>query len=206
MLTLTPTVHGQWNRGTFALKPLPEETDDERSGHCMRVQFYWQPHYDKTMRKVKLSEAPKAVDASFSGAARMSWYKWRIERGRPVDDGEVKIQTGHTFTFKTADPQELPLPSRDLLEMQSILQRITAPRASAEESDDEDGDQDFADVNQVASVEPWLESVAVPDVYAIRSPLAARIIASHCTAYVLKVSVAETIIVFVPVDVVMIEV
>lgn len=123
MLTLAPSVHTEWNKGAFALKPLPERRSTEREKSSIRVQFFRQPYYDdQTSGKLKLTDEPKLADATFSGGAKMLWNRWRIESGRLVDDGEVKIQTGHVFTIKTTDPQGLPLPSQDLLESCTPLQ------------------------------------------------------------------------------------
>jgi hypothetical protein len=47
---------------------------------------------------------------------------------RLEDDGSTPrfrpIRSGETFTFTTKDPQNLPLPSLELLEMQWVLQRL----------------------------------------------------------------------------------
>jgi hypothetical protein len=56
------------------------------------------------------------------------------------------IQSGDIFTLTTDDPEGRPLPSWELLDMQWILQRITAMSGAAgppEFDDDDDDDIDF---------------------------------------------------------------
>ena len=179
MLTLLPTVHTDWNRGAFALKPLPAIGTAEVEGFAVRVQLFWQPYYNKTSGNLKLTEQPDLAQKDRSGEVKIFRNKYRIESGRPVPDEYVVIETGHVFEFTTPDPNKLRLPNRHLLEMQWMLQRVRAMRGSADDNDDEDNDDDRADVDKMASVEPWLDSIPLPDSQMTTTPVLGSKIASH---------------------------
>ena len=60
----------------------------------------------------------------------------------------IPLFSGARFTFTTTNPRERPLPSKDLLEMQWNLQRLTAMAAAAEEEFDEGSyDDNMSDGN-----------------------------------------------------------
>lgn len=54
------------------------------------------------------------------------------------NDSIQHICSGDTFTFTTEDPETLPLPSMELLDMQWILLRLVAMCGAAEWLDDDD--------------------------------------------------------------------
>jgi hypothetical protein len=47
------------------------------------------------------------------------------------------IETGHLLTFTTDDPENLPLPSVDLLQLQWVLNRLISHSGAADVEDDE---------------------------------------------------------------------
>ena len=120
-----------WNKGLFALKPLELSSDRKK----LKVQFFWQPRYDhKVGDKIDLLTEPPSSEGLDS-----------------IDDeyflnyrGGDKIISGQVFTLKTEDPEEQPLPSWDLLDMQWCLQRLAGmcgaagwPRLNFDDGDDD---------------------------------------------------------------------
>jgi len=87
---------------------------------------------------------------------------WRTQvQGRVVDKKE--IVNGMVFLVSTHDPARLPLPSRDLLEMQWNLNRVIALRAAAENVNDDkhrdEGDtKGLAPSAQYFAMDHWLNS------------------------------------------------
>jgi hypothetical protein len=52
--------------------------------------------------------------------------------GRLEDNRSIShVRSGETFTFTTKDPENLPLPSMELLEMQWVLQRLVGMSGAA---------------------------------------------------------------------------
>jgi hypothetical protein len=77
--------------------------------------------------------------SSLPAAATLTRYHKGFNSGLPIEtttpDGKSNyqlIRTGDVFTFTTADPENLPLPNRNLLEMQWYLLRVTAMSGAAE--------------------------------------------------------------------------
>src|SRR3954447_20458523 len=69
---------------------------------------------------------------------------------RVQNDGSTPrfIRSGETFDFTTKDPENLPLPSMELLEMQWVLQRLVAMSGAAgwpslDDIDDDTVDEDY---------------------------------------------------------------
>jgi hypothetical protein len=77
------------------------------------------------------------------------------------------VKSGQKFTLKTSDPIRLPLPSKELLELQWHLNRIVSMSAAAEVRDEED-DEDNGDGSVImrqdlhSNVEAWIESSVPP--------------------------------------------
>src|SRR3954451_18217848 len=114
LISLAPHAHDMWNRGLFALKPL-ELSPDRKT---LTVQFFWQvPSSYKIKSRIDLLTEPASSDLDFVGdGCFLSRFK--------NDISSPRIHSGETFTFTTKDPQNLPLPSLELLEMQWVLQRL----------------------------------------------------------------------------------
>ena len=93
-----------------------------------------------------------------------SWLN-RLE----VDGSTPRIRSGETFTFTTEDPENLPLPSLQLLEMQWVLQRLVGMSGAAgwpslDEIDDDSVDNDdnwlIPDYTDLERVRDWTEEAA----------------------------------------------
>jgi len=124
LISLSASAHWHWNKGRFALKPL-EMSDDKKK---LTVQFFWQPQYSHGNKDpVDLLEEPlSSRDLRWAKKEEMEYYLTRRQDGSPRD-----IQSGDIFTFTTDDPVIRPLPSWELLDMQWILQRLTAMSGGA---------------------------------------------------------------------------
>ena len=123
LICLDPSAHRMWNKGFFALKPLTLAKDKK-----LTVQFFWQPQYDHKLgdRVDLLKEPLSSRDLRWAKKEEMEYYLTRRQDGSPRD-----IQSGDIFTFTTDDPVIRPLPSWELLDMQWILQRLTAMSGGA---------------------------------------------------------------------------
>ena len=141
LICLSPNAHKYWGNGRFALKPL-KLSDDEKE---LTVQFFWQPQYNHKLDDyVDLLREPLSSEgldcAEKEGEEFFLGY-------RSEDRSFREIRSGDIFTLTTDDPGRRPLPSWELLEMQWILQRITAmsgaagtPELDLNDDDDNNGD------------------------------------------------------------------
>jgi len=161
LISLTPTAHDMWNRGLFALKPLELSPDLKK----LTVQFFWQARGSyKLKSRIDLLTKPtssRGLDLGGEG-----YFLSRSEND-VSSSGVHLIQSGETFTFTTEDPQNLPLPSLELLEMQWILQRLVGMCGAAEWpsldlddddiADNDDGWQTYPNVhNSLKRVREWV--------------------------------------------------
>lgn len=157
MICLSSTLHKVWDGGGFALKPLPVSKDDaeERHGRALRVQFYWQPYYERR-ELVQVVEQPRSSrDLHYSKQDAATWYSWD-------ESPNEQLKTGHIFRLTTTNPVDLPLPDRRLLDMQWNLQRITAMRGGAE-SINESQDLNEDPGSAALLVQEWLEGCTNAD-------------------------------------------
>lgn len=114
-------LHRLWGKARFAFKPV--YINDE----CveLHVAFYWLPV--NKWRERPLTPAPEAPsEVRFSG------------KGYKLFDNitEKVICSGDILVFKTNDPTEHPLPSKELLEMQWNLASVQALSRVADVGDD----------------------------------------------------------------------
>ena len=147
LITLGRHIHDQWNKGEFALKPLDVSADEK----TLRVQFFWQIEQKGIKRErggqpqISLLELPHStkdldnydgnflVDCRSLGTYQEDGHFTRNSRRNPHI-----IKSGDIFELKTDDPQERPLPSFALLEMQWFLHRVRGMAGAAEPGDDWD--------------------------------------------------------------------
>ena len=122
LISLSSGAHDIWTKGLFALKPLKLSSDRKE----LTVQFFWQvpSNYDIESRIDLLTEPTSSEGLEI--VANGYWLT-RVE-----DDGSSHfICSGELFTLTTKDPENLPLPSMELLEMQWILQRLVGMSGAA---------------------------------------------------------------------------
>jgi HNH endonuclease len=142
-ISLSPTAHGMWTRGEFALKPLERSSNRKE----LTVQFFWQvPGNYKINSQIDLLTEP----ASSEGLEIITKESHGYGLARFENDRSLHmIRSGETFTFTTKDPTNLPLPSLELLEMQWVLQRLVGMSGAAgwPSLDDDDDDDDTVDTD-----------------------------------------------------------
>jgi hypothetical protein len=133
LISLSAEARWHWNIGCFALKPL-EISDDKKK---LTVQFFWQPQYSHGSKDpVDLLKEPlSSRDLGFTEKKGIECFLSRQD-----DRSLRRIESGDIYTITTDDPAKRPLPSWELLEMQWVLQRLTAMSGGAEFDvyDDED--------------------------------------------------------------------
>lgn len=133
LLTLSYDTHAKWKRGAFAIKPISMSDDEMR----MQVKFFWQRKQDDatTMSLLNAPFSTKDLDGN-EGA---------YEHG-PVQEFNYKtrslIKSGDIFELQTDYPDQRPLPSFALLEIQFFLMRIVGITGAGQlyKSDWEDED------------------------------------------------------------------
>ncbi|KAJ5817767.1 hypothetical protein N7447_007775 [Penicillium robsamsonii] len=140
LLCLCPNAHRLWGSCYFALQPLHLRDD----GKELITRFYWLP--EVTRHKVQVQDKP-----SISLHPLAELLNLRVEN---TDGSAHKMNSGDLVIFQTKDPENLPLPSWDLLQMQWILHRIGALSGAVNvpmkpwycDSEDEGSDMGFEDV------------------------------------------------------------
>ncbi|KAJ5826302.1 hypothetical protein N7474_003440 [Penicillium riverlandense] len=129
MLCLTPDAHRLWGQGCFSLEPI-ELSEDEKT---LTTRFWWFPR--KTSDDSVRLLTPPDVPADLTGTGRATLFDLATTR---------LICSGDCIVMRTEDPDNLPLPSMHLLQLQWILNRVVGLSGAAEEflwdSDDVDSE------------------------------------------------------------------
>ncbi|OJD18415.1 hypothetical protein AJ78_01534 [Emergomyces pasteurianus Ep9510] len=118
MLTLTPTLHRCHSVGLFGLQPVEASSD----GKSIKLKFFWLAQRDTFSNiMTDITAIPPFPDnVQLKGIQVCN-----------VQDGHL-IKSGEIIELKTADPANKPLPDWDLLELQWVMQRLTALRGAAD--------------------------------------------------------------------------
>lgn len=157
VICLQPNIHKAWSMGLFALRPLEYNHDKSK----LEVEWYWQPKQshgpDDLVELKKIPPSSRDLDEvdGFNVILKSS------------PNNFIKIKSGHKFTLETPDPQRLPLPSKELLELQWHLNRIVSMSAAGEGSEedyDDDADDDSVLLQDECreGVEDWIDQVPPP--------------------------------------------
>lgn len=110
MLSMSPSVAAYWQHHLFALKPI--ELSEDRTS--MKVQFFWLPAPPLNLEY--MTSRPNLPEDLSTPGDDIKLWDCRIER---------KIISGHIITLVTDHPEERPLPSWYLLEMDWFLRRLS---------------------------------------------------------------------------------
>ncbi|KAG5291808.1 hypothetical protein I7I48_03723 [Histoplasma ohiense] len=151
LICMSNTLHALWGDGHFAIRPLNYNDDKTK----LEAEIHWLPRYNHG----PLDTIPLDTPTLSSRGLQNSFYKSGVPTFPISIDGQA-ITSGHKVVFETTDPKRLPLPSRELLEMQWALNRVLSMSAAAEyQGYDEDDDDDDMPVGEAArSVGDWLGS------------------------------------------------
>ncbi|KAJ5777480.1 hypothetical protein N7520_000726 [Penicillium odoratum] len=135
MISFSSTIHDAWNRCLCAFRPVQMNEEKTR----MDIAFHWLPLRDDKLRQ---SDQVLCLKNPYSAN-----YLPKLTPGNNnyvFDMGTQRaIPSGYIFTIKTDDPNERPLPSFALLQIQWNLHRIAAMQGAGEDEDsdfDSDGD------------------------------------------------------------------
>lgn len=118
MLSLTPTLHRFHSAGLFGLQPIEASLD----GKSLKLKFYWLAQRETTSDTMtNLMDIPTFPDDVELEDIKICNAK----------DGHI-IKSGEVIELTTSDPEQHPLPNWDLLELQWIMQRLTALKGAAD--------------------------------------------------------------------------
>ena len=124
VITLTPKAHKFWSEGLFVLEPHPD--DDPNDQRNLRAIFYWvYPHESSHLGPgiyplINLTSPLPSVSPTLSQSPGSGYIGLTNGRTNPLSP----IGDGHIVSFTTDDPTKSPLPSRELLYLQSTLIRV----------------------------------------------------------------------------------
>lgn len=154
-ICISPDIYRMWRMGVFALQPLEYNAMMTE----LEVEWHWQPKQEHSIYdSVPLNKYPLSSSGVDSTRSKLNSPIQLLVEFSPEDIRRVK--TGDRFVLKTGDPEHLPLPSRDLLELQFHLQKI-ASMAGAAGVDRLGLHYDNADTMsrlQASYVKQWIES------------------------------------------------
>ncbi|PGH07766.1 hypothetical protein AJ79_06154 [Helicocarpus griseus UAMH5409] len=141
MISLAPSAHAYWNKALFALKPLYIANDKK----SMVLQFFW-------LRPQRRNESVSLIEPPLL----------RFDLDFPDEDVRLlnsetgmMIRSGDKITLRTDDPDNKPLPSWDLLEMQWIIHRLIALSGEAEVEGPEYNDTDERGIDDLDDPDIW---------------------------------------------------
>lgn len=146
MVTMSPDVHTFWATGIFVLDPVEEDNGPFE----MKARFTKIPERLRT-GAVEINTDP----ASFEIVSQEESALFdRITK--------TEINDGHEVIFRTTDPQNAPLPNKDLLMLQSFLIRVLrlAGRAGEDMLETFDSDEEILSINTSAVSHPEAQSEA----------------------------------------------
>src|SRR5204862_7445043 len=140
-----PLTHRYHGKGHFALKPIWLFDDDK----CLKVRIFWPQQPKSLPMYVGICGAP-SLEGNDQGPSNVKLWNHETDN---------KICSGDELCVQTHDPENFPLPSLELLEMQCILNRLVAMRGAAEVNDTCDGDSDVEDGHTALHREQVLDMV-----------------------------------------------
>ncbi|KJK63781.1 hypothetical protein P875_00064752 [Aspergillus parasiticus SU-1] len=133
LLCLSAIVHDLWRSARLAFEPV--EMSEDRTSLTMR--FWWLPRraYSEALDMCVAPSLPSDLKASPCNAKL-----WNCDTEQPIYSGQL-------VTMTTRDPELMPLPSFDLLQMQWFLNLIAAMSGVADVTNKE-LDEELEDVSE----------------------------------------------------------
>ncbi|RFU23881.1 hypothetical protein B7463_g12461, partial [Scytalidium lignicola] len=132
LFCLSPVARALWNTGAFALKPISRNNNNT----TLIVQFFWQVESlePPTLCKRSLFAHPSSIQ-HLTGPPDSQLYH--------INSPGQYIKSGDVFTLSTEDPEKMPLPSFELLELQWCVHRILAMAGPTYEEGEEEGEEEY---------------------------------------------------------------
>ncbi|KAL2833528.1 hypothetical protein BJY01DRAFT_253492 [Aspergillus pseudoustus] len=122
LLCLDPTAHALWGKAKFALKPLQLSLNSD----TLTVQFYWLGHSTYAFKDLQTPPSqPSNIQSAVRGTRLFDCMNNRC------------LESGDVLTLTTNDPQNLPLPSIEILRLQWFLNRLVSLSGAADVTDNE---------------------------------------------------------------------
>ena len=128
LITLSPNAHKMHTRGYFALEPVELDSDRKKLTLC-----FWWLKQGQSAEEVSVRDVPDLTATYDPQGDRLGLLN--MHTYRPLRSGDVIVLT-------TPDPDTHPLPDIRILEMQWVMNRITAMRGAAEPKDPFDSDSE----------------------------------------------------------------
>jgi len=186
LMCLAPHVHKYHERAQFALQPIMFTEDKMR----LTVRFWWLPRFEHSDEGVDLDESPSILEKLDHRMGRS-----HVTKLYNVNTDE-KICSGDEICFETSDPESLPLPNFDLLEMQWVLQCVAAMSGGAEPQDETyggDDDDSFGDVPIMGSDDGYTSDLDIDtSLSSVRSTIPSSLLDARGQCYVDKEIVHRT--------------
>jgi hypothetical protein len=134
LICLNASLHGQWGHAEFALEPV-RLSDDKRE---LVMKWWWMKKPSTVRGEMPISWSPP-LNLMETEHDEFSTGVSRVPSG-------TYVKSGDTIIMRTDDPTIRPLPDVRLLEIQFLMQRLSAIRGGSEEeyelSDDSDDDEE----------------------------------------------------------------
>lgn len=143
-ILLSPNAHACWKKKLFALKPLSASDD----GKTLQLQLFWLCPDGLDNLMLTTSVVPENAATAWFCIPPPTFrrdvecgYRKRADGNLPYvklfhDQSGMPIPSGHVITLMTSDPDGLPLPMYETLELQWNLQRFIALATAAGYCDD----------------------------------------------------------------------
>jgi hypothetical protein len=163
-----PSVHKYHEKALIAFQPIALTQDKKQ----LTIKLWWLPRFIRSAN-VSLTDSPNIPTGM--GYRQGEKHKTVLVN---VDTGE-RISSGDEIHLSTTDPEALPLPNFQILEMQWVLQCVAAMSAAAEPQDQpyHEDDDDFYDL-PVAASESIVTSPETQRSFLTSSPISSSTIPS----------------------------
>lgn len=164
-------VHKMWDCAKFALRPL--EQNDQKTEFLL--EWHWLPKESHNFNDdVEIRKVPYPTMNLDCTMGEHNPFQVLMET---EPNTFRKVKTGERITMTTSNPEKMPLPDYELLDLQFHLQRLSAMAAAAEvDKEDEDEDDQHRPMAGTQGVEEWLDSLDEPN--PVQKKLESKIVSS----------------------------
>lgn len=152
LICMGPEIHKMWSNAHCALRPLGYNGQKTE----LALEWHWLPkEHHNFDNEVDITKVPSPTMGLDCTAGQHNHVRVLIKTPPEAPRG---LKTGDRILMMTPDPDNLPLPSHELLDLQFHLQRLSSMAAAADVDDEYEDDQHqpMADAQRV---EEWLDSL-----------------------------------------------